>query len=104
MGKFDYEARRQVRAAQWREGNLEEMQELLQDIVEKDIDGELCVYTQEIEPYFLSSLGHQPGYLILKFYAHDDMEVDPGMWVVVYEDGEVETMDNDLFHKMFTKS
>lgn len=102
--KFAYEARQTVKAAQWREDNLEEMKELLQDIVEKDLDGTPCVYAEEIEPYFVTSLGYRPGYMILKFYAGDDMEVDPGMWVVVYEDGEIEIMEDTQFHKMFLKS
>lgn len=104
MGKFDYEARQAVKAAQWKEDNLAEMQELLKDIVQEDFDGQPCVYAEEIEPYFLNSLGHRPGYMLLQFYAGDDMEVDPGRWVVVYEDGEVEIMDHIEFHKMFLKS
>jgi hypothetical protein len=37
---------------------------------------------------------------MLKFYAGDDMEVDPGQWVVVYDDKEIEVMDEDQFKKM----
>ena len=104
MTQFDYTARQSVRAAQWRQDNLTEMQELLKDIVEEDFDGDPCVYADYIDPYFLNSLGYRGGYFVLKFYANDDMEVDPGRWVVVYEDGEVEIMDDQQFHKMFVKS
>lgn len=104
MDKFDYKARQTVRAAQWKEDNLEEMKELLKDVLEKDFDGEPCIYASEIEPYFLTSLGYRPGYMLLQFYAGDDMEVDPGRWVVVYEDGEIEVMGDLEFNKMFLKS
>jgi hypothetical protein len=97
----NYRAKQTVKAVQWQEDNLQEMIDLLRDVVEKDAEGNPCVYAQEVEPYFLRSLGYRQGYMILTFYAGDDMEVDPGIWVVVYEDGEVETMENEQFNKMF---
>jgi len=97
-----YVARQTVNAVQWREDNLDEMITLLKDVVENDADGP-CVYVDEVEPYFLQSLGHQPGYFMLKFYSGDDMEVDPGQWVIVYEDDEIEIMNDEQFNRMFRK-
>jgi hypothetical protein len=106
MGKFDYAAKQLIQAAQWDQSNYEDMKDLLRGVVEcNDFDG-IEVYTEYIEPYFLSYRGEthsQAGYYILKFYAGDDMEVDPGMWVVVYEDGEVEIMEDQQFNRMFEK-
>lgn len=100
-----YRAKQQVAAIQWREDNLDEMIKLLTNVVEHDIDNVPCVYAEEIEPYFISVLGYRPGYKILKFYAtSDDMEVDPGRWVVVYEDDEVEIMNDEEFNRRFEKS
>lgn len=93
-----YKAKQVVNAAQWKEDNLNEMRELLKDVVDKDIDGIPCVYADEIEPYFLTSLGYRPGYKILKTEFD---EFDPGIWVVVYEDGIVEGIDDEQFNKMF---
>lgn len=80
------------------------MYAVLKGVVEEDFDGTPQVYCDYIEPYFLHSLGTRGGYFSLKFYAGDDMEVDPGNWVVVYEDSEVEIMSHEQFHKMFEKS
>jgi hypothetical protein len=97
---FKKTLRVEVEAAQWTGQNLNEMKELLGPYV----DGSLCdgpyVYAEYIEPYFLGVLGERGGYYMLKFYAGDDMEVDPGQWVVVYDDKEIEVMDEDQFKKM----
>lgn len=80
------------------------MKELLKDVVDSNQWDGPEVYADYIEPYFLRSLGDRGGYYMLKFYAGDDMEVDPGQWVVVYEDGEIEIMDDEQFHRMFERS
>jgi hypothetical protein len=101
---FEYRAKQNVRACQWTGENLEELRWLLKGVVENDIDGDPCVYREYIEPYFTHYRGKthaNPGYYMLQFYAGDDMEVDPGRWVVVYEDSEVELMDDEQFNKMF---
>lgn len=100
MSKFDYVAKQSVCAAQWRGDNLDEMKELLKDVVEADETGDPYVYADEIEPIFLTSLGYRPGYMILKTEMD---EFDPGMWIVVYEDGEFEGMDDEQFNRMFRK-
>jgi hypothetical protein len=100
MSKFDYEYVRTVRAAQWLGDNLEEMKELLKDSVySNEFDGPE-VYTEDIEAMF----GYG-GYTMLKFYAwEDDQEVDPGQWVVVYDDGEYgEILQDGEFTSMFRK-
>jgi|SRR6188768_2272872 len=104
MDQFSYRAKQNVQAAQWTGSNFPEMKDLLKDVVElNEWDGPE-IYVEEIEPYFLFSQGLREGYNILKFYASgDDMEVDPGLWVVVYEDGEVELMEDEQFLKMFEK-
>ena len=98
---FDYVAIQRVKAAQWTGENLSEMQDLLEGVVDSNDRDGVEVYREYIDPYFLRSLGNRGGYYVLKFYAGDDEEVDPGRWVVVYEDGEVEIMDDEQFHKMF---
>lgn len=103
MEQFSYRAKQNVQAAQWKEHNLEEMKILLKDIVTHNQWDGPEVYADYIEPYFLHSLGDRGGYHMLQFYAGDDIEVDPGMWVIVYEDGEVEIMDDFQFTKMFEK-
>jgi|SRR3954464_7181167 len=100
---FEYVAKQTVHAAQWREDNLDEMKDLLRGLIPEDIDGEPCVYPEYIEPFYYASsninLSHD-GYYMLKTEFD---EFDPGVWVVVYEDGEIEGMDNTQFHKMFNK-
>lgn len=100
MSNFEYEAKLNVCAAQWREDNLDEMKELLKDVVSHNEWDGPEVYADEIEPYFLTSLGYRPGYMILKTELH---EFDPGMWVLVHEDGEIEGMEDEQFHKMYRK-
>ncbi len=98
---FDYVTTINVRAVQWTGENIEEMKWLLKGIIEDDFDGEPCVYRQYIEPIYLAALGYQAGYYLLQFEAWgDDQEVDPGIWVVVYSDGEGELMDNEQFNRM----
>jgi hypothetical protein len=75
------------------------MKSLLSQYVDGDAEGPY-VYSEEIEPYFLVSMGYSPGYNMLKFYVTDDHEVDPGQWVVIYTDGEIEIMDEETFQKM----
>jgi ABC-type nitrate/sulfonate/bicarbonate transport system substrate-binding protein len=96
-----YVAKQTVNAVQWTGDNLDEMRELLEEILGAY---EVDVYAEYIEPYFISSLGNSGGYNMLKFYAGDDYEVDPGNWVVVYDDLEVEIMDNDEFNRMFEEA
>lgn len=105
MNKFTYVTRIEVLAAQWTGHNLEEMKELLQDVVESNEWDGPEVYSEYIEPFFIHFVGgdkaEESGYNMLKFYAWgDDQEVDPGMWVVVYSDGEGEVMDDEQFTKM----
>lgn len=90
----------EVSAAQWTGHNLDEMKKLLKNVVDNNPWDGIEVYVDYIEPYYISSLGNRGGYNLLKFYAGDDMEVDPGNWVVVYSDGEVEIMDDEQFTKM----
>lgn len=97
---FDFVTTIHVRAVRWDGENLEQMKWLLKNIVENDFDGEPCVYRDYVEPYNLS-IGSFGGYYMLKFEAWgDDQEVDPGCWVVVYDDGEGEIMDNEQFDRM----
>jgi hypothetical protein len=100
MDKFKYTAKLKVRAVQWHGDNLDEIKELLKGVVDEDETGDPYVYADEIEPMFISSLGYRPGYMILKTECD---EFDPGMWIVVYEDGEFEGMDDEQFTKMFRK-
>lgn len=105
METFNYRAKQNVKAAQWTGNNLDEMKMLVTDVIESNQWDGIEVYSEYIEPYFLPSSGiHGGGYNMLQFYAGDDMEVDPGNWVVVYEDNEVEVMSDEQFHKMFEKS
>lgn len=103
-----YRAKQSVTAVQWKsadtkdETNIEEFGPLLADIVGWNEYAGPEIYVTYIEPYFLTT-GPGGGYFILQFYAGDDMEVDPGQWVVVYEDGEVEIMNDEQFNKMFEK-
>lgn len=93
-----YRAKQTIKAAQWDGHNLDVMRDLLSDIL---IEFEVDVYSEYIEPYFISSLGNRGRYNMLKFWAGDDIEVDPGQWVVVYDDLEVEIMDDQQFNRMF---
>ncbi len=90
-----------VKAVQWSGENLKEMKDLLTGIVYcDDFTGEPQVYSSRIEPYLFAS-GSSEGYNIVQFYAWgDDQEVDPGLWVVVYEDLDGEIMDDEQFNKM----
>lgn len=101
---MQYKARQTVNAAQWNGFNLNEMQDLLEGVVDSNDRDGVEVYSDYIEPYFITyrdKTHARSGYHLLKFYAGDDMEVDPGQWVIVYEDGEVEIMDDDQFNKIF---
>lgn len=102
---FKWTSRINVEAAQWTGDNLNEMKILLMPYVDNNEWDGPEVYLEEIEPYFLPSIQkHGGGYNMLKFYAGDDMEVDPGQWVVIYEDREIEIMNDEQFHKMFGRS
>jgi hypothetical protein len=94
-----YRAKEIVNAVQWTGDNLEEMKELLRDVVDGDEDGPY-VYADEIEPIFLKSLGYRPGYMILKTEMD---EFDPGTWVVVFDNNEIEGFSNNQFNKRFEK-
>lgn len=100
MTDFNYRAKSKVLAAQWTGSNLEEMRELLQDVVDKDADGIPHVYAEYIEPYFISSLGKREGYYILQTEFD---EFDPGVWIIVHENGDLESMDNEDFEFLFEK-
>lgn len=99
-----YTAITEVFAAQWTGENLEEMKELLAPYVDGDDEGPF-VFADYIEPYFFPRSGIDGGgYNMLKFGSCGGHEVDPGCWVVVYADGEIESMDDMQFRKMgFTK-
>lgn len=100
-----YQAKQRVYAAQWTGENIEEMKDLLLDVVESNQWDGPEIYSEYIEPYFLTSLNRAGGgYNMLTFYAGADMEVDPGQWIVVYEDNEVEIMDDAQFNKMFEEA
>ncbi len=104
MSEFDYVPNYRVKAAQWKGNNLEEMQELLRGIVYcDDFSGKPQVYVSYIEPYFLRT-GTGGGYNILQFYAGDDFEVDPGLWVVVHEDFEIEILEDAEFTKLYKRA
>jgi hypothetical protein len=96
QSEFKYSTKIEVEAAQWTGNNLDEMKRLLSSVVAHNKWDGPEVYSDFLEDYF------QPGkgYYILKFYAGDDMEVDPGRWVVIYSDGEVEIMDAEQFNKL----
>jgi len=79
------------------------MKDLLKDVVDSNQWDGVEVYSDFIEPYYSPSWGQQDGYYILKFYAGDDIEVDPGKWVVVYDDNEVELMTDQEFNKKFER-
>lgn len=99
-----YRAKQTITAAQWRGDNLDEMKELLKDVVESNEWDGPEVYSEYIEPYFLPRAKIDGGgYNMLEFYSSGTCkeEVDPGRWVVVYEDNEVEIMDYEQFDKMF---
>ena len=101
QSKFKKVLRVEVEAAQWTGENLDEMKELLKPYVDNNQWDGVEVYSDYIEPYFTNWNNKQnPGYYVLKFYAGDDMEVDPGQWVVVYEDEEIEVMNEQQFKKM----
>lgn len=103
MLKFSYRATQHVEAARWDQDNLDEMKELLAPHVDHDMEGPQ-VYSEYIEEYPLNALNKIcDGYRMLLLYAGDDMEVDPGQWVVCYDDGELEIMHDELFHKIFEK-
>lgn len=101
QSKFKYFTKIEVAAAQWTGHNLDEMKQLLAPYVESNEWDGPEVYSEYIEDFFVRSLDRSiGGYNMLKFYAGDDMEVDPGQWVVVYSDGEVEIMDDAQFKKL----
>jgi hypothetical protein len=101
MGKFNYRAKSIVTAAQWRGDNLDEMKDLLKDVIDGDEEGPY-VYADWIEPfYYASAKIDNPGYFMLKTEWD---EFDPGVWIVVYEDGEIEGMSDEQFNKMFEKA
>jgi len=90
---LEYTMTRTVRAAQWDGENLEQMKELLQDVVDSNPWEGLEVCSEYIEAMF----GYG-GYNMLKFYAWgDDQEVDPGQWVVVYDDNDGEILTDEEF-------
>lgn len=101
-----YVTRIEVTAVQWDGSNLDEIKELLKDVVESNPWDGPEVYIDEVEPFYTTYMGRNPGYNMLKFEAWgDDQEVDPGQWVVVYSDDGGEIMDNEQFIKMgFVKS
>jgi hypothetical protein len=92
---FSYVARQNIQAAQWRGDNIDEMKELLKDVLEGDEDGPF-IYSSYVEPFF----GEQ-GYYILQTEFD---EFDPGMWVVVYEDGEIEGLTDEEFKFLYAKA
>lgn len=104
MKTLKYRAKQSIEAAQWTGSNLDEMKTLLEPYIEGDEEGPY-VDSEYIEEYFLRGLNRTSGgYNMLKFYAGDDMEVDPGQWVVCYDDGEVEIMCDEQFNRMFELS
>jgi hypothetical protein len=101
QSKFKYFTKIEIEACQWTGHNLDEMKQLLAAIVDSNEWDGPEVYSDYIEDYFLPLTQKAGGgYNMLKFYAGDDMEVDPGQWVVVYSDGEVEIMSDEEFHKL----
>ena len=105
MSKFEYVFKRTVNAVQWNQINLDDLKELLSDIVESNEWDGVQVYAEYMEDFFLKSLNKTiGGYYTAKFYAWgDDQEVDPGMWVVVYDDGDGEIMSDPDFTKRYEK-
>jgi hypothetical protein len=100
MSPFKMSTRIEVEAAQWTGDNLDEMKRLLVPYVEGDTEGPF-VYSDYVEPYYFASYNISGGgYNMLKFGSCGGHEVDPGQWVVVYDDGEIEVMDNEQFQKM----
>jgi hypothetical protein len=101
MSPFKRKISFEIETAQWKGDNLDEMKRLLAPYVEGDNEGPF-VYSTEIEPYFLPSLNRNGGgYNLLQFEAWgDDQEVDPGMHVVIYSDGDGEVMSDEQFNKM----
>lgn len=98
--KFDYTSHQTVRAVQWRGDNLDEIKELLQGSIENDFDGEPCAYADYIEPYYLPSSGiNGGGYYILKIGSCGGIEADPGQWIILHEDGEIEDIHDKEFKK-----
>lgn len=96
MSSFVRRAVIKVEAGQWTGDNLDEMKALLAPYVESNEWDGVEVYSTTVEPFFGES-----AYEVLQFEAWgDDQEVDPGQWVVIYEDGEGEIMDTDQFEKM----
>lgn len=97
---YRYVAKTVVEALQWTGDNLDKMRDFLAPYVDGDEDGPY-VYADWIEPlYYASAKINSPGYFMLKT---EDDEFDPGMWVVVYGDGEIESMSDEQFTKMFLK-
>ena len=96
QSEFKYFTKIEVEAAQWTGDNLDEMKRLLAPYVTSNAWDGPEVYADEIEDFF----NRGRSYFMLKFYAGDDMEVDPGQWVVVYSDGEIEIMSDEDFKKM----
>ncbi len=92
QSKFKYFTKIEVEAAQWTGDNLDEMKQLLAPYVDGDEDGPY-VYSDYIEDFF------QPGkgYNMLKI---ENDEFDPGTWVVVYSDEEIEGLSVEDFEKM----
>lgn len=98
---FDFVTTIHVRAVRWDGENIQQMKWLLNGIVEYDINRDPYVYRDYIEPYYSRVFGDAGDYYVLKFEAWgDDQEVDPGRWVVVYDDGEGEIMDDEQFDRM----
>jgi hypothetical protein len=97
QSEFKHSTKIEVEAAQWTGDNLDVMKRLLSPYVEHNEWDGPEVYSDFIEDFF----GRDGrGYNMLKFYAGDDMEVDPGQWVVVYSDEEIEIMTDEDFTKM----
>ena len=98
-----YKAKQTVQALQWTGTNLNAMKELLANIVESNQFDGVEVYADWVDPYVLHTLSGG-GYFMLKFYAGDDIEVDPSNWVVVYDDTGIDIMRDKEFHTKFEKS
>ena len=92
QSKFKYFTKIEIEAAQWKGDNLDEMKELLSPYVGGDEHGPF-VYASYVEDFF------QPGKGYYVLQTEDD-EFDPGTWVVVYSDGEIEGLDVEDFNKM----
>ncbi len=85
-----------VEACQWTGDNLDEMKKFLAPYIEGDENGPY-LYSEYIEPYSFASGYKGGGYNILKTEFD---EFDPGTWVIVHENGDVEGMDDDEYKKM----